>query len=556
MDRLNFFRSKHFRWVFEALLTAAGAYLFYRLVRSFGWSELSSVLRSVGAWWPALLLYYPFMSFWDVLAWRSLFPRVEAAKLRLGRLFWIRLAGEAVNNVTPMVDVGGEPLKVRLLVKNFGVSKPAATASVIVARTSILVSEALFLLVGAALAGVVWPMGDSLRLEIAIGIAAIAALSVAILWVQRSGWLARVSPEIRPFYAEERKNFWKAVSFDGMGWALGSVEMYWMCRLVGAPVSWLESFLLESMLQLIRTTTFFIPWNLGTQEGGLVFLMSLGGHPPVAGLGVSLLKRFRQIVWTGAGFAAWFVCRRENSKLSSEEILSFDTPLDRLIHRPPSRRLARLLLNTPATPNALTLASVLSALISGWCFSAGQPAAALAGLFFFYGWALLDHADGDLARMRGCVSRFGKALDDSCDIVSSIFISTGIFAGLVPFWNAHDRSVLTKVFIAALALNSVAECMAVTPRRQARREGCEDPERHGPMIRLQKRFDRIAGRDPFYGLVLCVVIAVVSGVWFWRFLAMTYLLIGLMVVTVVFLTAIFVGQRKSVYDKLKLVKNI
>ena len=78
-----------------------------------------------------------------------------------------------------------------------------------------------------------------------------------------------------------------------------------MFHMVGVPLSLLQAVMLESLLQLVRTASFFIPANLGTQEGGLAFFAQLLGFHPALGVAVSLLKRLRQLLWTGIGFTIW-----------------------------------------------------------------------------------------------------------------------------------------------------------------------------------------------------------------------------------------------------------
>ena len=108
----------------------------------------------------------------------------------------------------------------------------------------------------------------------------------------------------------QRKRFCAAVVLNGMGWVFGGIETYFFCRLIGLDISLVQSVMLESLLQLVRTASFFVPLNLGAQEGGLAFFMGAMGYAPVAGVGLSLLKRFRQIVWTAVGFGIWGFYRR------------------------------------------------------------------------------------------------------------------------------------------------------------------------------------------------------------------------------------------------------
>ena len=59
----------------------------------------------------------------------------------------MRLAGEAVNNLTPTANMGGEAVKVYLL-RQRGVPGDAGTASVVAAKTALTVSQVAFILVG------------------------------------------------------------------------------------------------------------------------------------------------------------------------------------------------------------------------------------------------------------------------------------------------------------------------------------------------------------------------------------------------------------------------
>jgi hypothetical protein len=100
-----------------------------------------------------------------------------------------------------------------------------------------------------------------------------------------------------------------AMLLNGIGWIFGGVEMYFFCRILGFNMSVLEAVMLEALLQLLRTGSFFIPGNLGVQEGGLAFLAVQMGFEPVLGVGLSILKRFRQILWTAIGFVILAVYR-------------------------------------------------------------------------------------------------------------------------------------------------------------------------------------------------------------------------------------------------------
>ena len=84
------------------------------------------------------------------------------------------------------------------------------------------------------------------------------------------------------------------------------------------------------------------------------------------------------------------------------------------------------------TPNHITTASLLAGLTSAALFAIGSSRAAVwAGLFYVLS-ALLDHADGELAREGNKASAFGHMYDRLCDLAAR----SALFLGLA--LNARD----------------------------------------------------------------------------------------------------------------------
>jgi len=66
-------------------------------------------------------------------------------------------------------------------------------------------------------------------------------------------------------------------------------------------VSLEELWIIESLLQLIRAGSFFIPLSLGAQEGGLILIFTSLGMAGPLGLAVSFVRRIRELVWIALG---------------------------------------------------------------------------------------------------------------------------------------------------------------------------------------------------------------------------------------------------------------
>ena len=86
------------------------------LVWNVGVAEVAGHLRQIGWRAPLLLLPYVAVALCDAQGWACAIPRTTHARpAPLWRLSLARLAGEAINNLTPTANLGGEPIKVYLL---------------------------------------------------------------------------------------------------------------------------------------------------------------------------------------------------------------------------------------------------------------------------------------------------------------------------------------------------------------------------------------------------------------------------------------------------------
>lgn len=106
-----------------------------------------------------------------------------------------------------------------------------------------------------------------------------------------------------------------------------------------------------------------------------------------------------------------------------------DGPISRRLNRPLSRRLTAYLVETPLTPNAVTLLSFLLALLAASVFAAGTLVAnIIAGLLVQLA-SVVDGCDGEIARLKFMRSRFGGWWDTVLDRYADIAVAAGILLG-------------------------------------------------------------------------------------------------------------------------------
>jgi uncharacterized membrane protein YbhN (UPF0104 family) len=113
--------------------------------------------------------------------------------------------------------------------------------------------------------------------------------------------VATLDQRLADFYHVESGSFFKAASWNFVGWLGGVVETQVMLTLIGHPISWLDALVIEALAQPIRAAAIIIPGGLGTQELGGVWLCTFLGMPEPVAVTLWLLKRAREVTFDGLG---------------------------------------------------------------------------------------------------------------------------------------------------------------------------------------------------------------------------------------------------------------
>jgi hypothetical protein len=92
------------------------------------------------------------------------------------------------------------------------------------------------------------------------------------------------------------------------------------------------------------------------------------------------------------------------------------------------RPFARMLIGTPVTPDHLTWLRAITGGLACAGFAYGSDSAQIAGGIVWIISALLDRADGELARLSNRISAAGHRLDTNADtgVNAAVFIATGV----------------------------------------------------------------------------------------------------------------------------------
>ncbi len=126
--------------------------------------------------------------------------------------------------------------------------------------------------------------------------------------------------------------------------------------------------------------------------------------------------------------------------------MTYDGLVSRYLNRPLSRPIARSLRRTPLTPNGVTSFTMLLAVATGLMVAAGWN---IAGGILIQAVSVIDGVDGELARLKDKVTRFGGVFDAVTDRYADAVMIAGMLVFAVRF-ESHPR----PEFVGMLALSA------------------------------------------------------------------------------------------------------
>lgn len=262
----------------------------------------------------------------DTIAWQLTLPSTRPDFHWIYGLMKIRMVGSAFGKMLPFSAFGGAPIKGFILKHHYGINYKEGIASIVLVESTHLISMALFMASGVFLILFDSNLPQSFHVFSTVSLSVLAAAifafyifqrlkitSIAGSWISQKSlgrWLEKFLSHLREFderlvhfYTTKRSSFYGALGLNLLNWYLGALEVYVILSFLGNPISPGQAIVLETLVELVRAGTFFIPATLGTQEAA--FLLATGAITGQSALGVAaaLMRRVREIVWLILGFA-------------------------------------------------------------------------------------------------------------------------------------------------------------------------------------------------------------------------------------------------------------
>lgn len=292
------------------------------LVARLGWQELLSDLVTFGPWLGAVL---PLALGWHVChaqGWRIIQGGLGRA-LPLGTALRLVLVGQGLNVLIPTANLGGEAARATLIRRRIPLrdGAPGVLADKVLDHTARGLFTAGALAVGLSRVPVPpgWAragwIGTGLLLTGLAGLVVLQVLGLfrTVRWMarpipalirrleERGESLDRADRNLRQLYLHRPLRPLAALGCHLVGRLLGTLELWLILRVLGAPVSPAEALLVSALANLAGSLAFLVPGQWGVAEGIYVASARLLGYPGTVGLSLGLIRRLRRLLLAGAG---------------------------------------------------------------------------------------------------------------------------------------------------------------------------------------------------------------------------------------------------------------
>ena len=306
----------------NVFLLLAGVLFLVVLIGNIGAGELFHELRLLGWGMLPFVLGEGVAEMIHTVGWRCCLEQPYRS-IPWWRLYRIRMAGYALNYLTPTAALAGEAAKINLLARCY--PGPKAACGVLIEKFCFPFAQVLFVLVGSALLIGHVHLPVSLWVSMLLSVSVVAGGILVFYLLQKHGklcgiirWLSKCWPNIpalqklseqtsqvdnalRDFYSHQSRNMWRAVGWHLLGYCTGFFQTWIFLHSVERETSLPMVAAIWFLGMWFDLLTFAIPLNMGTLEGSRIIVFQAVGYSALPGMACGLAIRISQIFWSVVG---------------------------------------------------------------------------------------------------------------------------------------------------------------------------------------------------------------------------------------------------------------
>ncbi len=315
--------------IIRDLLFVAGILVLSWMVYKVGIGNIWENIKDTGWWFFAIVGIWAIVYTFNGLAFHVILRGGNGGgKVSLFRKIKLMISGFAINSMTPVGLLGGEPYKIFELKEYVGIDR--ATSGVLLSTMMHFLAHFIFWMASVPIFIFVVPV-IPLGIKILLWGVVLGALLLTY-WtftVFRKGLIHQalsvasqipfVKKKVRAYrsehaerievmdglmaelFANRKKDFFLALSFEVIARFLSSIEIMFMAIPIGYSLSFFDSVIVAAFSSLFANILFFSPMQLGTREGGFGIAFSMLTIPLGVGVYVGIITRIREMFWIMIG---------------------------------------------------------------------------------------------------------------------------------------------------------------------------------------------------------------------------------------------------------------
>jgi len=320
---------------FHLFAVICGCLLIGLLILRIGPGQLWSQLKLLGWALVPLILIEGVADLFHTQAWRHCLSDAHRA-LPFSRIFCIRMAGYAINYLTPTAGMGGEVAKGVLLASDSTGSESAT--GIIIDKLSYALAQLLFVVGGTLVTLPGMRMPRSIWVAMLTATTLLGAGMFIFLAMQRYGKLGAflrwcvihrlggrrmeklaapitgVDEKLRVFYQRRRTDLLFSIFWHIAGMACGILQCYYFLLVLTDHASLSLAAGLWFLGTWFSLLSFALPIDLGVMEATRVLAFVIFGLESSLGLTYGVTLRLEQIFWAGVGLLIYAVLAFEMRK--------------------------------------------------------------------------------------------------------------------------------------------------------------------------------------------------------------------------------------------------
>ncbi|HEX5412673.1 MAG TPA: lysylphosphatidylglycerol synthase domain-containing protein [Terriglobia bacterium] len=305
------------------LLICAG--LFALLIAQTGPAIIASRVYDVGLGFLLLIVISGVRHLLRTAAWYFAIEP-QARRVRFRDLFGMRIAGEAITDLTVLGPLLGETVKGVTLSRQ--ITPEHSASSVVIENLAYSFAVGLFVVSGLILFIAEFPSHSSMRAGALITLASLllAGSLIAFIVKKRYRLVSRSLDGLKKLnlrwldglqegrakvaaFEENVYDFWHGhraaaaliLMLETLSICVGVVEAWIILVLTVHRASFFAAFMVETVNRVVNLFFAFIPMRIGVDEGGAALVLRTVGFGAVEGVSLAIIRKIRTLFWVALG---------------------------------------------------------------------------------------------------------------------------------------------------------------------------------------------------------------------------------------------------------------